>query len=333
MKKVISQIVISLTVTGVVLTSIFIIGNNYQFKEEKIAVKIKNKTLSSVIVTPKKGEVKGVIFFVHGDGPQNATQDGGYYPIMERFAKQGFASVSWDKQGVGQSSGNWLDQSMQDRANEVSDVIDWTKKNRPELSAKIGLWGASQAGWVIPKVDKMREDIQFSILLAPGVNWLSQSTYFTENQAKNNGKNEKEIQTEIDGFQKDSDLILEKENYEIYLKAGGTSKMTEDRYQFVKRSMTLDATNDLKKMNSNVHLILGEKDKNVNSKDTEKAYRKNVNPDNLTVKMIKNAEHRMVNPSIANSEFLMTITAVFLPKYYLVSEEFLNYSEKLVRNE
>lgn len=333
MKKIMIKLLIALISLGVVLTGILMIGNNYQFKEEKVTIKTEKNSLSSVIVTPKEGNIKGTIFFVHGDGAQNATQDGGYYPIMERFAKQGYASVSWNKQGVGKSSGNWLDQSMDDRANEVSEVIDWVKINRPEIANKIGLWGASQAGWVIPKVDNKRNDIDFSILLAPGVNWLSQSEYYTANQAKDSGKTEKEVQQEVKKFRKDSDLIVEKKNYKEYLKSGGTSEMTEDRYQFVKRSMSLDATNDLKNMRSRVHLILGGKDKNVNSKNTEIAYRESIDPANLTVKTINDAEHRMVNPAIVDSEFLMTTTAIFVPKYYLVSEAFLDYSEELVKGE
>lgn len=83
------------------LVTIFLIGNNYNFNEENFQVKLTKNNLQVTLVTPKNEEqVKGTIFFIHGDGAQNATQDGGYKPLMERFAKRGYASVSWDKPGV-----------------------------------------------------------------------------------------------------------------------------------------------------------------------------------------------------------------------------------------
>jgi alpha/beta superfamily hydrolase len=178
--------------------------------------------LQVTLVTPKNEEqVKGTIFFIHGDGAQNATQDGGYKPLMERFAKRGYASVSWDKPGVGKSSGNWLTQSMDDRADEASEIIDWMKQNHPNFTNEVGLWGASQAGWVIPKIDKKRRDIAFSFLVAPGVNWLQQSEYYTEQQALQNGHTESETSKIKQDFRKDADLILLSSDYKSYQRNGG----------------------------------------------------------------------------------------------------------------
>lgn len=66
------------------LVTIFLIGNNYNFNEENFQVKLTKNNLQVTLVTPKNEEqVKGTIFFIHGDGAQNATQDGGYKPLME----------------------------------------------------------------------------------------------------------------------------------------------------------------------------------------------------------------------------------------------------------
>lgn len=320
------KVFISIGAALVSLLAIFLMGNHYNFKEEQVTVQTSKNELSVFMAIPKQEKIKGTIFFIHGDGAQNATQDGGYKPIMEIFAKKGYASVSWDKPGVGSSSGNWLRQSMEDRANEAGEIIDWMKKNKPELTDKIGLWGASQAGWAIPKIDNNRQDISFSMLVAPGVNWRTQSEYFTVNQAKNEDKSQDEIKEIVRNFREDSDLIVTSNNYKAYQKAGGTSEMTDDRFEFVKKNMELDSSNDLGKMKGRVYLILGEKDENVDSEATEKAYVQNVSNNLLQVKTIKNAEHRMVNPAIANSEILTTLTAIMIPRYYLVSQEYLNYS-------
>ncbi|WP_431355862.1 alpha/beta hydrolase, partial [Bacillus safensis] len=90
--------------------------NSYNMNEKEVVMETANGTLSGIVTMPIKEPIKGIVLFVHGDGPQNATYDGGYRPLMERFAKQGYASISWDKPGVGESEGNWLHQSMDDRA-------------------------------------------------------------------------------------------------------------------------------------------------------------------------------------------------------------------------
>ncbi|MFC6346903.1 alpha/beta hydrolase family protein [Vagococcus carniphilus] len=327
------KVLISIGATLVLLVTIFLMGNHYNFKEEQLTVQTSKNELSVFLATPKQKKIKGTVFFIHGDGGQNATQDGGYKPIMETLAEKGYASVSWDKPGVGGSSGNWLKQSMEERADEASEVIDWMKKNKPELMNKVGLWGASQAGWVIPKIDNNRQDISFSMLVAPGVNWRTQSEYFTVNQAKKEGKSNDEIKKIVKDFRKDSDLIVKNKNYQTYQKASGTSEMTDDRFEFVKKNMELDSSDDLRKMKGHVYLILGEKDENVDSIATKKAYEENISSNLLQVKTIKNAEHRMINPTIANSEALTTLTAIMIPKYYLVSPEYLDYSANILNAE
>lgn len=91
----------------------------------------------------------------------NADRDGFYRPIWESFAAAGYASLAWDKPGIGGAAGNWLDQSMHDRATETEAALVWARK-RPEIDAnRIGLWGISQAGWVLPEVAVRHPELRF----------------------------------------------------------------------------------------------------------------------------------------------------------------------------
>ena len=310
------------------LVGIFIIGNNYQMTEKKITIPTTDGKLSGVMTFPKNRDIKGVILFVHGDGSQTATQDGGYYPLMERFAKQGYVSISWDKLGVGNSTGNWLDQSMEDRSNEVSEVIDWLTAEHSNVTKSIGLWGASQAGWVIPKaMNNPKNNIDFSLIVAPAINWLRQSEYDTASQAEKAGNSVRESQS---NFRKDSELIQKYDTFTSYKKNGGTSEMTEDRYLFVKRNMNEDITEDLTKISKPIALILAENDKNVDSKETAATYEANVNSKDLKVTTIKEVEHQMINPKIAQSKFITNLVGLMLPKYLLVDKAYLDYCENYV---
>lgn len=311
--------------------TVFLFGNHYDMDEDFKNIPTPMGNLSTLITSPKGKEVKGIIIFVHGDGPQNSTQDGGYKPLMERFAKQGFLSVSWDKLGVGKSTGNWLEQTMDDRAQEVDYILSWMKKNYPRESKKIGLWGASQAGWVIPRILNNRKDIDFSIVVAPAINWLRQGEFNTKKLAEKQNYDSESIIKAKKNFIDDSKRIEENDTYSNYKKAGGLEKYSPDRYEFIKKNMHEDSTKYLKHIKSKVFLVLANEDINVDSKETEGIYREQMISKYLEIKKIPNVAHQMINPKIANSEVLTTFVAVMMPKYYLVDNIYLDYCEKIIQ--
>jgi uncharacterized protein len=95
------------------------------------------------------GKAKGVIVFVHGsgDGPRRA-----YDLWTNFFVSRGWAVVVFDKRGSGSSSGDWHDANFVTLADDVRKVLSWTRNQKELTGLKIGLWGASQAGWVIPQL-------------------------------------------------------------------------------------------------------------------------------------------------------------------------------------
>ncbi|HEB0063601.1 TPA: alpha/beta hydrolase, partial [Serratia marcescens] len=98
--------------------------NDFRFVTEPVTVTAGGNRLTGTLVLPQHAPVKpGVVVFVHGDGPANASRDEGYYGIWEAMAQQGYAVLSFDKPGVGGSGGNWLHQTMADRARETADII------------------------------------------------------------------------------------------------------------------------------------------------------------------------------------------------------------------
>ena len=154
--------------------------NDFRFVTEPVTVTAGGNRLTGTLVLPQHAPVKpGVVVFVHGDGPANASRDEGYYGIWEAMAQQGYAVLSFDKPGVGGSGGNWLHQTMADRARETADIIDWARRDGRFDARCVGLWGTSQAGWVMPEVARLRPDIAFTLALAPAINWLRQGRYNT----------------------------------------------------------------------------------------------------------------------------------------------------------
>lgn len=313
------------------LIIIFLVGNHYNISESTDTIPTPMGDLSSVITHPKGTKATGIIVFVQGDGAQNATQDGGYKPLMERFARQGFISVSWDKLGVGKSTGDWLEQTMDDRSEEVNYVISWLKEHYPKESANIGLWGASQAGWVIPRVINERTDIRFSILVGPAINWMKQGEYDTVQHLPKSKKSKDNIYKAKQEFLKDSELIEQNTTYKNYKQSGGKEDYNPKRYEFIRKNMHEDAAKYLKTIKSDLYLILADEDINVDSNETEKVYSKEIEPQYLQIKRIPKVGHQMINTKIADSALLTDLTAIFVPKYFLIDKNYLNYCEDTIK--
>ena len=102
-----------------------------------------------------------------------------YSPMVERMLRAGYAVFSWDKPGVGKSTGQLSEaRVLHERAQILLDAIE-VMKARPDIDPhRIGLEGGSQAGYVMSLVLSMSEDIAFMICNScPGMSGVDQSTY------------------------------------------------------------------------------------------------------------------------------------------------------------
>jgi len=110
-----------------------------------------------------------VVLFVHGSGPADRTGNMAFPPIMERMLQAGFATFAWDKPGTGESTPklNEGDPNLRHkRAQILLDAIE-LMKSRPDIDpTRIGVWGGSQAGYVIPIALTQTEDIAFVICVS-----------------------------------------------------------------------------------------------------------------------------------------------------------------------
>ena len=108
-----------------------------------------------------------VVLFVHGDGPADRLGSGSYLPIMDRILQAGYATFAWDKPGTGESTGLFDERHLHEqRAQILLDAIEAMKK-RPDIDpSRIGLWGVSQAGYVMPRALAQSQDIAFMICIS-----------------------------------------------------------------------------------------------------------------------------------------------------------------------
>ena len=107
------------------------------------------------------------IIMVHGSG--GATRNGAvpYNPLIEIFLRNGYAVFSWDKPGSGESTGRFSDELTQ-RADILVDGVEVLMEHPSIDPDRIGLWGLSQAGWVMPLAIEQSENITFMIVVGGG---------------------------------------------------------------------------------------------------------------------------------------------------------------------
>jgi pimeloyl-ACP methyl ester carboxylesterase len=96
---------------------------------------------------PADGAVAGVLMHP-GSGPSDRDNDVFFPPIREHLLAERIAVCSFDKRGVGGSSGRWQDAGIAAQADDlVAALAAFRAAGPPGLP--IGLFGHSQGGWVV----------------------------------------------------------------------------------------------------------------------------------------------------------------------------------------
>jgi pimeloyl-ACP methyl ester carboxylesterase len=89
--------------------------------------------------------------------------------MIEIFLRNGYAVLSWDKPGSGESEGEFdQEHELTENARIIADAIDVLSENSSIDLTNVGLWGISQAGWVMPLALDMTDKITFMIVVSGG---------------------------------------------------------------------------------------------------------------------------------------------------------------------
>lgn len=258
----------------VIIGYFFIVGSNDfeidNMQHHDYVFVSKEEELSATLFIPERGISKQtpVALLIHGDGPQDRTSAKGYLPLINYLVEQGIAVFSWDKKGVGASKGNWLHQSIKDRAIEAKDAFNFLSTQVGFAADKMGYLGFSQAGWVIPKASTLT-DPAFSIIIGGAVNWLDQGDYLTKIRLEKEGFSQDLIAKKLDSIRR-NDIALFTDFNANDIEQSGIEK---DRFLFIARNLESDATQDLLTMKGPLLALWGEDDLNVPAEDNAQKYR------------------------------------------------------------
>ncbi|WP_269583363.1 alpha/beta hydrolase family protein [Roseibium sp. Sym1] len=206
-----------------------------------------------------------VVLLVHGDGPADRYSGGAYMPLISTLLDSGIAVYSWDKPGVGESSGDWLSFSMEDRSRLASTALD-TVKSQPEFrSSPIGFVGFSQGGWVVPILAEAPAKADFFVIIGGAVNWLRQGRYYTKRRLELAGADIKTVEATLaDAEAGNRKLLSAGYSYASYLSDHTIGiPMSESRFAFVRRNALADSSASLQRISAPILTLHGSGDLNV----------------------------------------------------------------------
>ncbi|MDP9705158.1 MULTISPECIES: alpha/beta hydrolase family protein [Rahnella] len=264
--------IVSFSIMIVVLI-IFLLSRLYDFdlsgygQQRSISFKHNNDVLVGTLIMPPGKVSPPFVLLVHGDGPQDRWSEGGYIPLVKFLVSQGIAVFSWDKPGVDKSTGNWLAQTMSDRAEEA--VLALKKlREQPELKkSRGGYLGFSQAGWVVPQASQLTTT-EFVVLIGAAINWRNQGIYYTGQRLKVEGRSLNDIQD----AKKHEAVAFDRQFTEEAAVLPCHSQCT--RQDFERRNSLADATKDISGTHTPVLILMGQDDRNVDADETATVWAK-----------------------------------------------------------
>jgi len=137
------------------------------------------------------GEPVATVLMHPGSGPSDRHNDVFFPPIRAHLLDAGIAVASFDKRGVGGSTGRWQAAPI---AAQASDAICCLERLQAVVGGPVGLFGHSQGGWVVVDAAARCSDAAFVITSSgPGVTPERQERYATHLYMKRAGIPEDEI--------------------------------------------------------------------------------------------------------------------------------------------
>ncbi len=237
------------------------------------------RTLKGDLYIPVSKGSHPAVVFAHGSGA--STRSVAFFTTF--FLQTGIAVLSFDKQGAGESTGDWETASFDDLSDDVIAGINYLKKQNRINPKKIGIMGNSQGGWIGAMATAKCTDVAF-LLVRVGAGENVMETMLHENKGiyKADGFTEKEVDeilimdrnyllAAMQGkiWEQGDSIISSFKNQSWFSKIFPESRVkslrSEKNWKWLNRNLMFDSYDYLKKVKVPVLWIMAEKDWNVNS--------------------------------------------------------------------
>ena len=137
-----------------------------------VRIEAKGAVLAGDIFLPPqaaRGRVPGVVM-VHGSGRAERAM---YRRGADRLAALGMAVLLYDKRGIGQSTGRYREVTAENGQESLGELADDARRALAMLAsqrqvdpARVGFYGASQAGWILPLAADRQPGVRFLVVIS-----------------------------------------------------------------------------------------------------------------------------------------------------------------------
>ena len=157
-----------------------------------LVVRNLNVTLAGSLWLPD-GDAVATVLMHPGSGPSDRDNDVYFPPIREHLVHEGIAACSFDKRGVGASTGHWQEAGIVEQADDLIACLAFLLADA-DVPKPVGLFGHSQGGWVVVEAAGRRPQIGFVITSSgPGVSPAEQERYSHRSYLVSRGVDEDEL--------------------------------------------------------------------------------------------------------------------------------------------
>jgi hypothetical protein len=166
-------------------------------------------TLSGTLFLPTDGGRRPAVVLFHGSGPEPRNEFMGHW-----FAEHGFVALTYDKRGVGASTGDFRTVPFTDLAADGLAAVALLKARADVDPKRIGVWGLSQGGWLGPLAASESRDVAFVIAVSgPGVSPGEQMIFYYGAQLRAQGFSDSEVAEAGDARRKAWHFLSTGEDY------------------------------------------------------------------------------------------------------------------------
>ncbi|GAA2332040.1 alpha/beta hydrolase [Streptomyces kunmingensis] len=274
--------------------------------------------LAGVLGLPEQtGPARAGVVLVGGSGPSDRDNDTFFPPLRRHLLDAGIAVLSYDKRGVGTSSGDWRASTLTDLAADAAAALDCLR-SRPEVTADtVGLFGHSEGGWVVLRAATARDDIPWVVTNScPGVSPAVQERHALAHHLRQmhaNGQTDTDTDSTlalydrlVEAGRRDADFATAVRLVDAAGRPPGLAYfwagMDEPLWTFLKRKQDHDPAPDLLGLRCPHLAFFGSEDRLVPVADSLLALGATVcragrsSRASLTVEVVPGADHRMRLP-------------------------------------
>ncbi|GAA2309605.1 alpha/beta hydrolase [Nonomuraea roseoviolacea subsp. roseoviolacea] len=153
------------------------VAQTARFAEQSVTVAAEGQTLEGTVRAPLTPGRHPALVFVSGSGNGSRTE---FTPQAEFLARAGVVTLAYDKRTVGY---NFRDRDFGLLADDTLRMVGLLAK-RPDVDpSRIGLWGVSEGGWVVPIAAAKSPSVGFAVLVSsPNVSPLRQVAWALNEQ-------------------------------------------------------------------------------------------------------------------------------------------------------